>query len=299
MSLLFSLCISFSSYAYGPGDVYKTDDSLIATGEASIQDNLDNYGIVPVHSRYYYNQLPEYRQQAYNKIYQAILHGDEGVSIGGNLTKEDLHYVWIALYNDNPDIYNPIQNRITYHETNGKPSDITYYTGISEDISAKYQQVHSLGEEAVKGILNDCSQDLSQRNIIKHIYDYVVQNMEYDINDFTQDISGALLNKKGVCVGYAKEFQYLCNLAGIDCTLVTGFIKVDGVMELHAWNLVYLNDGTYFYTDPTFGDAYANGTVWYKYLESASLFETHVISDNTFSVGGITAETPVLFTYPS
>ena len=55
---------------------------------------------------------------------------------------------------------------------------------------------------------------------------------------------------KAVCEGYAALFYYLCRLNGIACNTVMGskMVRNENTGELqkgmHAWNFVYLDDGT-------------------------------------------------------
>lgn len=55
-----------------------------------------------------------------------------------------------------------------------------------------------------------------------------------------------------VCEGYAKAYQYLCDLVGIPCYLMTGEVTVDdeGPGVGHMWNNVILDGKTYL-VDPT------------------------------------------------
>ena len=59
-------------------------------------------------------------------------------------------------------------------------------------------------------------------------------------------------NTNVVCEGYAKAYQYLCDLAGIPCYLITGDVTVDDVGPGvgHMWNNVILEGKTYL-VDPT------------------------------------------------
>lgn len=56
-----------------------------------------------------------------------------------------------------------------------------------------------------------------------------------------------------VCAGYARAFQYLCSLGGIECHYVTGYVS-DG--ENHAWNIVVI-DGENYFVDLTACDSYS------------------------------------------
>lgn len=50
---------------------------------------------------------------------------------------------------------------------------------------------------------------------------------------------GVLIDKVGVCASYAGAFKLLCDEAGVECIVVTGYL--DGSVA-HAWNKVYIND---------------------------------------------------------
>ena len=64
---------------------------------------------------------------------------------------------------------------------------------------------------------------------------------------------GALINGASVCTGYAKAFQLICDLKGIDCWTVDGTVEDVG----HEWNAVFI-DGEMLYVDVTFADTGKN-----------------------------------------
>lgn len=59
-----------------------------------------------------------------------------------------------------------------------------------------------------------------------------------------------------VCGGYARAFQYLCSLGGVECHYITGYIK-EGY---HAWNIVVI-DGKNYFVDLTVCSQYSSGDI--------------------------------------
>ncbi len=78
----------------------------------------------------------------------------------------------------------------------------------------------------------------------KYFHDYLVTHVEsaedYELAD---SVYGTLIGGKALCEGYAKTFSYLCNIAGIENMLVTGYTDID-----HMWNMVKL-DGKWYHVD--------------------------------------------------
>lgn len=70
-----------------------------------------------------------------------------------------------------------------------------------------------------------------------------------------------LSKKLAVCEGYARLFKRMCDYAGIQGSIVTGYTKnepyhVGKMGELnHAWNVVLI-DGNYYYLDVTWASGY-------------------------------------------
>ena len=105
-------------------------------------------------------------------------------------------------------------------------------------------------------------QGKSDYDKIKIIHDYLIDSIEYE-NDLTQnnvyDIYGALVQKRCVCEGYAKAFQYLMNEMGIENTIVIGIgTNSKNETENHAWNYVKL-DGEWYAVDVTWDDPIITG----------------------------------------
>ena len=94
------------------------------------------------------------------------------------------------------------------------------------------------------------------------VHDFLCDTITYDYEsaelvntdqsaDFrTYTIYGALVMKTCVCEGYSRAMQYLMNLMGIPCNLVSGL----GQGGPHMWNIINPGDGLY-YLDVTFDDS--------------------------------------------
>jgi len=153
--------------------------------------------------------------------------------------------------------------------------------------------------ELVCGAISETVRTLpSEYEKLLYIHDYIVSTTKYDTTAYT-DIDtehpaerslqsttayGTLVNKRALCGGYAKAFQYLAEAAGIRCTTVTGH-KKDG--ESHIWNIVVL-EGACYYVDVTWDDPVSpaedgnsedRGEIFYNYfcITEEELLKTHVI----------------------
>lgn len=59
-----------------------------------------------------------------------------------------------------------------------------------------------------------------------------------------------------VCGGYARAFQYLCSLGGIECHYIAGYVSEGR----HAWNIVVI-DGKNYFVDLTVCSQYSSGDI--------------------------------------
>ncbi|MCD7847737.1 MAG: hypothetical protein LUG49_06900 [Oscillospiraceae bacterium] len=95
-----------------------------------------------------------------------------------------------------------------------------------------------------------------------------------------------------VCEGYAKAFQYLCDLAGIDCITVTGVMSGGTGAGAHMWNVVRL-DGVNYLVDLTNSDTDSIGQNGELFMVCASDAESSDSSGYTFIINSNT----VIYTY--
>ena len=116
--------------------------------------------------------------------------------------------------------------------------------------------------------------DYCGSNKTNYIYSTAVmllmsQNVEYAFMDdgqpelaaWAHSIVGVLDKNyyKAVCEGYAKSYQLLMNYFGVPNVYVVGSangsISDTGELVLHAWNIVKMDNGKYYYSDVTWSDS--------------------------------------------
>lgn len=94
-------------------------------------------------------------------------------------------------------------------------------------------------------------------DIVKNIYDYVIDNMEYTIHSSRRGRGAvkALQSGKGDCTEYADLFVAICRAKNIPARVVTGYtVGVDPTSSKHNWAEVYLQEYGWVSFDPSTGD---------------------------------------------
>ena len=113
--------------------------------------------------------------------------------------------------------------------------------------------------EAAQAVLADClTEGMTDYEKELAFHDWVVENLSYfwggfgvEESEYASTPYGGLVEREGICLGYASTFQLLMDLAGVECMTVVGASA--GSEEDHAWNLVRL-DGEWYAVDTTWDD---------------------------------------------
>lgn len=93
------------------------------------------------------------------------------------------------------------------------------------------------------------------------LHDWLIFNADYDESLTVHAARGVLLDGTGVCESYALAYQMLLGEIGIPSIYVTGYARG----ELHAWNLVSLED-EWYHIDTTWDDPVGGGNEGYGYF---------------------------------
>ena len=151
-----------------------------------------------------------------------------------------------------------------------------WQTGLAERDRVILQTCADLLAELITGEMTDYEKELA-------IHDWMLDWGSYDPealstqpgaqpNPDGDNPYGFLVDRVGICTGYASTFQLLMGLAGIECITVRG--SSHGGTRDHAWNMVRL-DGEWYCVDVTWDDPITSDPV----PASASHLYFNVTSD--------------------
>ena len=289
----------------------------------------DTNGIEPS-KKYYYNQLNDTGKGIYNVLESNIENLKTGTyeitlpdsvtnilyqSGGEQILSSSFQEAFDAYIYDHTDIFYIDTSKISlltttttfgtkksFKVTIGKGDNANYYeTGFTS--KAQIQNSLNTLENIRREIINNV-QGLSDYEKIKYVHDWLVDNIEYDVNFENQNshnIYGTFIDKQVVCEGYAKAFKYIIDELDIPCILVKGVGKNSvGESEKHIWNYVYLEENWYA-VDVTWDDPIIEGggrltkDLKYKnFLKGRIEFNTNHNAEGRISIGGKEFVYPIL-----
>ena len=127
---------------------------------------------------------------------------------------------------------------------------------------------------------------------LAQIVDYAYDSDKNPVEDlWAHSIAGVVdgVHKEVVCEGYAKFYQLLMNYFGIPNVFVCGDASGDtgdsGETVMHAWNLVQMDDGRYYWTDPTWSDVDLRWDMFGNLIvEDVAILNRNTISDFPYRV---------------
>ena len=236
-------------------------------------------------SGFYFNQLSADEKNVYSKIYNGSVNYESEITLD-YISQETFYKTIYAVSYDNPDLF-WINTNFTATTMNGYVTSVRF--PMPDNAYEISRQLEDTADEIISGIPDDY--DLYMK--LKYIYEWIIDNVEYRSGEQDQDIRSVFFERRSVCAGYSRAFEYLCNKIGIPCTFVSGEAKGNS----HAWNLIYL-DNDYYWVDVTWGDpVYLSDSTsynepYYNYfcVTDSEIFKTHSISktieteNNTYEI---------------
>ena len=209
-----------------------------------------------INSYYGRGSLNSAEQKAYDILSKAVENFEKSAVIGElSLSSESAAKVIQYFISDRPDIVGLSKSyMLKYYNSSVVSVELSYNLTKSE-ADKKSAAATSVAASVVESLKNKSTYDK-----IKGAHDWIIENTVYDsaiVNASAEDkllsdsynIYGVFVNRKAVCEGYAKAFQYLMYKLGIPCLMVYGETSGGN----HVWNCVSV-DGQYYYIDLTMDD---------------------------------------------
>ena len=168
------------------------------------------------------------------------------------LSSEQALAVWSAYRIDRP-LYYWISNNVTYSTSFINIIAVEDYAdgavreGLNSDI---YETVEHYVTAANADDAYGLSLAFHDMIIESAYYAYEADGETPSAEVWAHNVIGVLLEGRGVCESYTEAFQLLLNYCGVGNIVVTGYAG-----EPHAWNLVEIEDGQWYWFDLTWDDS--------------------------------------------
>lgn len=232
--------------------------------------------------KYYYGLLNEDEQKVYREIWNGVDANEEEIYVHASDADQG-NRLFQDVIKDHPEAF-WCDGTATATSYSGGESYTVLKPEYQHDKTEREQMEQEI-DAAVNECLSGISQDASDYEKILYVYEYLINQVDYDMDAAdNQNIYSVFAGKKSVCAGYSKATQYLLEKLGVFCTYVTG-TTTDG--QAHAWNLVKC-EGDYYYVDTTWGDPLflaaegeqvtAEEKITYDYMccDDTELFKSHI-----------------------
>lgn len=215
--------------------------------------------------RFYRDTLSGNERAIYDQLTKAVYNYEPEINpMAGVIKVDDFRKLVTMFVRDNPEVFwwQDMKGVMNHDGDGNMTSYLIKYTLSAEGAEKRKAKIEKAIAPFVGGITVSMSDyDVALKafeNIVDLIdYDTLTLNEEHagrissDAPDDIRSIYGVFVDKKAVCAGYAKAYQFLLNRMGIECTYVVGKCHEGGS---HAWNLIKL-EGDYYYVDVTWGDS--------------------------------------------
>lgn len=219
----------------------------------------------------YYYMLGETEQKLYRQIHANA--NDVNVSfapVEKAVTAGQLKNAFTAVVNDHPELF-WVNTEYQYQYA---PSGRIYEIDLSFNYTTQnLEQAKADFDAAAMDIIYGSRGWIKKYDLEVYVHNALLDKVMYDARaPINQSAYSALVNKRTVCAGYARAYQYILQQLEIPCYYCTGYAG-----ENHAWNIVMIEDG-FYNVDTTWDDTDPN-TYDYFNCSDADYATTHVRTD--------------------
>ena len=167
------------------------------------------------------------------------------------LSSDEAVAVWKTYIDDHP-LYYWFSNVVSY-----SPSALTLKIADEYAEGAVRRECNKIVYDKIQEYLEYAGDETSAYQIAFAFHDKIISAIDYAYDNsgvpesarWAHNIMGVFQEKGAVCESYAKTFQLLLNIRGVNNIFVSGLAG-----EAHAWNLIQLDDGEWYWCDLTWDD---------------------------------------------
>ena len=159
-----------------------------------------------------------------------------------------------------PEGWRHINGELFYVDENGLFKNKTEVNGLMLDVHGRFTtenpELDALLTAEIKNII---SNDMTQEQKLRAVYDYMMENYGYrgagevepGATGWEEEFGIAMLkNKKGNCYSWAAAFTYLAQKVGYNAEAISGeAVSPKGSQRFHAWTEIVIDDTAYTF-DP-------------------------------------------------
>ena len=259
----FNIPFDYSEYEYTEDDNLKYLEEENKRIEEEKQKKIASRNYIDIEFNPYFGLLNDEEKQIYYDLLEnANNYNKEIIKLTYEINFERLHYVFLSLLYDNPELF-WLKSYIYYkYEDSDIVSKVKleYYDDV-DNVNIMRQQIDSVVNE----IVTEANKFSYVYQKEKYVHDILVKKITYDVSMIDdQRVYGALVLNKSVCSGYAKSFQLIMRKLNVPTFYVFGEVSSNGKSELHAWNLIKL-DGELYNVDVTWDDYDYDYDIGYQY----------------------------------
>lgn len=214
----------------------------------------------------FFEQLTEDQRKAYQQILTGLMEMEKTIPLENvSLRLSEVEKVLYAVIEDNPGIFWVHRRKFSYKEDTSD-GHITAIMPVYWMDDGERRRRQTELDEAVPQFLEGITAETGDYEAALAVYERMAMELDYDslaleaekrrqkksddLPDDLRSVYGALVLKKAVCAGYARAFNYLMQMLGIESMYVRGECSGEG---RHGWNIVKL-EGEYYHVDVTWGD---------------------------------------------
>lgn len=292
----------------GENNCINSDNEITRAETATIFYKFLNSG-VPINTAdleraasngdFNFDFLEEFRRSIYGIKYKSNIVNrleqdpqiDRAIEIIRNMGKEYVYYADSTenIEHTSYEVLDAIRDRIESVglgninvSIDGNLIRYTFEYDIDKETMDKYYNLFTFIDQETKF--------MSDYDKAKYIHDWIVKNTSYDYDFYKSNqksvaernpysSSSVFLYGKAVCQGYARAFQSLASVTGLNSIIISGETYSGSRWGGHAWNLVEI-DGKLYHIDTTWDDPVATDgreLLRYKYflIDDRTIGEDH------------------------